>query len=819
MIEAVRDPAPEVTLVESVPELPVSQQEPPVSQQESPTPESPLVNLEQPENAAGAFQFFQSGQWRNRDLKGFRYYLKEWAAVCREFFGAHALSIAGGFWSLRTPLFLLAAIALAPKMVLVWIAFILVKPLSVFIYQRLPDYVQGQMQSALPRRVRESKFVQEISDGADQGLPFILFWLYLCCAPFALGWMAVHWVRNFLPAQSPKFVQGEDQGLVLVQNPRSEKQNPETNFYTSRVFGLVVFAFFALGIPAFFSYSVYEKLGMEKTMQGTGVMLLDAKIMFGPPQKSVPPVGLAATAPPEKLLPPKALASLPIEGVGKPVPPYGADATVVMGYNGYWPWLHHFGVTPSKASIFFVHFYLLSLATAMCVLFFRAWFQFPLEFLGDEHEIEITTKGLKRKSLKGWFLSVISFNRFAIGAGPDRLDWSEVRSLRRLEEGFTKLYPLPESAFKRESFTYRLLNKVAALIDGLSDRINNKGNFLVFSGTSEGSDLGRNIKINLGDLNKEQRAKLFYAVRRWAPHVAIHESAEQQLVGSTVLKDTRYTQLWFDMLTSRSRTKRKNVLNAGESLKAGGYKIEERISSGGQATTYAATKSSGEKVVLKEFILSTSTDSTVLIESAREFEAEVSLLSQLDHPGIVKLEDFFFEEGRVYVVLEYIAGQSLRQRVQANGAMSEAEAVRIGKAICAVLEYLHSANPAIVHRDITPENILIMENGDVKLIDFSLAVRRDGRQTTNSCAKQCFTPPEQFREEVTVQSDIYALGATLYYLLTGSTPKPISCSSPKQKVEHICDKLNAIVARATKLELKDRYETAAWLKLDLEQLK
>jgi serine/threonine-protein kinase len=208
-----------------------------------------------------------------------------------------------------------------------------------------------------------------------------------------------------------------------------------------------------------------------------------------------------------------------------------------------------------------------------------------------------------------------------------------------------------------------------------------------------------------------------------------------------------------------------------------------------------------------------------MVESAREFEAEVSLLSQLDHPGIVKLEDFFFEQGRVYVVLEHIDGQSLRQRVQENGPLSEAEVVRIGKSICTVLEYLHGGDPPIVHRDITPENILITAAGDVKVIDFSLAVRQDGRQTTGSCAKQCFTPPEQFREEVTLQSDLYSLGATLYYLLTGSTPKPISCSSPKQKAAQVSSELSAIVERATKLDLKDRYETAAWLKLDLDQLK
>ena len=267
------------------------------------------------------------------------------------------------------------------------------------------------------------------------------------------------------------------------------------------------------------------------------------------------------------------------------------------------------------------------------------------------------------------------------------------------------------------------------------------------------------------------------------------------------------------------QSKRQNTLSPGDSLKQSEYTVEQRLSAGGQATTYLARASSGKACVLKEFILASTGAAGALLESAKEFEAEVSMLSQLSHPGIVQLQDFFAEDGRVYVVLEYIDGVSLKQKVQQEGSLSESAVTQIAERISDVLEYLHSCNPPIVHRDITPENILILPDGTIKLIDFGLAIRHDGKQVTDSCAKQCFTPPEQFREESCPQSDIYALGATMFYLLTGSTPKPISSSSPKKKDPHISDELNNIVERATQPDLSARYESVAWLKLDLSKLR
>ncbi len=178
---------------------------------------------------------------------------------------------------------------------------------------------------------------------------------------------------------------------------------------------------------------------------------------------------------------------------------------------------------------------------------------------------------------------------------PDSLDWKEIKSLQHLEEGFTKLSPLPETAFKKESLTYKLLNKLATFIDGLTSRMNS-GNYLVFSTSEKKGDFGQNLRINLNDLNREQRAKLFYSVKNWAPNVVIQTKAEELILGSVVLQDVRYTQLWFDLLTSKTKVKRQSTLTPGETLRDGAYTIEERLSAGGQATAYLARNASGTQI-------------------------------------------------------------------------------------------------------------------------------------------------------------------------------------------------------------------------------
>jgi serine/threonine protein kinase len=133
-----------------------------------------------------------------------------------------------------------------------------------------------------------------------------------------------------------------------------------------------------------------------------------------------------------------------------------------------------------------------------------------------------------------------------------------------------------------------------------------------------------------------------------------------------------------------------------------------------------------------------------------------------------------------------------------------------------ILAHLHSQNPPLVHRDFTPENLILDENGILKLIDFNVAQELEEGSTRTIVGKHAYLPPEQFRGKACPQSDIYAYGATLHYLLTGEEPEPISCSHPILINEAILPEFEKIVSQATELELADRTRDAQEL---IESLK
>jgi serine/threonine protein kinase len=140
--------------------------------------------------------------------------------------------------------------------------------------------------------------------------------------------------------------------------------------------------------------------------------------------------------------------------------------------------------------------------------------------------------------------------------------------------------------------------------------------------------------------------------------------------------------------------------------------------------------------------------------------------------------------------------------------------------MCEILKYLHGLTPPVVHRDFTPDNLILQPSGKLKLIDFSVAQKRKDKSATAGCAgKHAYTPPEQFRGEAEPQSDIYALGATMYFLATGVDPTPISESQLPESAGAIDGArlaLGDVIAHATKLSVAQRYESVEWLLNDLK---
>jgi hypothetical protein len=486
----------------------------------------------------------------------------------------------------------------------------------------------------------------------------------------------------------------------------------------------------------------------------------------------------------------------------------GVDA--VMGFPS---------LDPQFSRIFLnIGLYLYSVAWCGSVLFFRSWFTFPLNFIGSEEEIELNERGIKRHN-RSWYTQVLTFN--TPWAGPPSLQWSEIKCLR-LDRSNSTLYPLPATAFPANSLIYNLLNRLALFVDGLQKN-GQREEYAYFTTADQPNDSPHragchsSIRLNLCQLSGDERTRLYYAVRKWAPQVAVDEALQEKMMGTSVLQAPRYTQMWFELLADRMPIKRSGALSAGTVLDRGRLTVVERLASGGQANVYLARQADGCEVVLKEFILSTSDAVGALVESAGEFETESTLLSELVHPRIVKMHGCIAEDRRLYIVLEKVEGLSLRRLVrERQEPLSEKETVEVALQVCEVLEYLHTQQPPVVHRDIAPDNIMFSEAQGVRVVDFSLAAGKKVRRTTSTMGKHSYAPPEQFREQPCAQSDIYALGATMYFLLTGEDPRPITCSDVRAKRADVSESLQDIIKRATAFNLEDRYASVAWLRLDLE---
>ena len=326
---------------------------------------------------------------------------------------------------------------------------------------------------------------------------------------------------------------------------------------------------------------------------------------------------------------------------------------------------------------------------------------------------------------------------------------------------------------------------------------------------------GEPLKFKYGALPSiKSRQSLMDAINRWAPHA----SRAPELADMLSEPHTHgYTELWLQALSQPPKRERLTPLSEGSMLRECQYEILGRLGVGGQGTAYAAREvDNNHAVVLKEFILPVYVDVNVRRQSVEKMQNEANILSRHNHDRIVKLIDFFIEDHRGYLVLERIDGMSLRQKVIAEGRLSETAVRELALQMCDMLQYLHGLEPPVVHRDFTPENLILSRDGTLKLVDFNVAQQQESTATGTVVGKHCFIAPEQFRGKPTIQSDIYSMGATLFYLLTGEDPEPITCSHPKMRCEGLSESIDELVAKTTALAVKNRYLNADEVKADLE---
>lgn len=205
-------------------------------------------------------------------------------------------------------------------------------------------------------------------------------------------------------------------------------------------------------------------------------------------------------------------------------------------------------------------------------------------------------------------------------------------------------------------------------------------------------------------------------------------------------------------------------------VQLGPYQLEEELARGGMGAVYLARGPEGEQVAIKLLLERSYPDP----ELERRFRREAEALEALDHPGILKVRRHGVERGRLYMVMDLLPGPTLADVVRAEGPLSEARAVALAQRMAAALVHAHERG--IVHRDLKPENVILRGEEPV-LVDFGL-VRRLGfdasrlTETGTVLGSPKFMAPEQAQGEGAVgpSADLYALGATLYFLLTGRAP-------------------------------------------------
>ena len=293
--------------------------------------------------------------------------------------------------------------------------------------------------------------------------------------------------------------------------------------------------------------------------------------------------------------------------------------------------------------------------------------------------------------------------------------------------------------------------------------------------------------------------------------------------------------------SSKSRTIDPAVLVPGTTL-SDRYVVGRIIGKGGFGITYLTFDALTEKkVTVKEYfpygIAARDTDGHTISVSAEEdsetftlgsekFYNEAKLISKFNgNPNIVGVYDAFHENGTAYFVMEYLKGQTLKTYVRDHGPLAAPQALHIAQSVAGALVVVHSAN--VLHRDISPDNVVLCENGDIKLIDFGAArqVIAEHSQNFSVILKPGFAPLEQYRKKGNQGpwTDVYSLGAMLYFMLTGDIPEDSMArfddddTFGENRFE-LDPQLWQIISKAASLNVEDRYRDAYEMKQALDSV-
>ncbi|MEH7246192.1 protein kinase [Neobacillus niacini] len=252
------------------------------------------------------------------------------------------------------------------------------------------------------------------------------------------------------------------------------------------------------------------------------------------------------------------------------------------------------------------------------------------------------------------------------------------------------------------------------------------------------------------------------------------------------------------------------------------YEILKEIGRGGMSIVYLAMDNRLNKsLVVKDIRKRASSNNELLINS---LIVEANMLKVLDHGALPKIYDIIESEGDIYVVMDYIEGESLKEKLHREKKIPANQVIDWARQLSGVLEYLHTRKPyPIIYRDMKPDNIMLTPEGKIKLIDFGIAREfktESSTDTTNLGTKSYAAPEQMSGKQTDARTDVYSLGVTLYHLVTGKSlnEPPFELKPIRHWDPTLPEGLEHIIIKATQSEPTARYQSCSELSYDLENI-
>lgn len=255
----------------------------------------------------------------------------------------------------------------------------------------------------------------------------------------------------------------------------------------------------------------------------------------------------------------------------------------------------------------------------------------------------------------------------------------------------------------------------------------------------------------------------------------------------------------------------------------GRYELQKKLGQGGMGSVYLAgdRRLSTARWAVKEMSDALVTSPLERQSASDAFKHEAELLARLSHPNLPRVTDHFSEDGKNYLVMEFVPGETLLDYVQRSGLPRPLPEVReLAGQICAVLAYLHRQQPPVIFRDLKPANVMLTPEGQLKLVDFGIArIFKQGQaRDTQAYGTMGYSAPEQYgRGQTDARSDIYSLGVLLHQLLTGHDPAstPFRLPAASQLNPAVPEHVSAALARATDNDPERRFASVEELRAAL----